>query len=193
MIKSKADLKLYLKSELKQSYSHWLTICYLKTAFKPTLRFLFLLRICEYYKNCKKGVFNRIIYLGIKYLKYKKSLQLSFSIPENVAKEGLQLPHYGTIVINGNTRIGKNCRIHVCVNIGASGGDKSAPIIGDNVYIGPGAKIYGPIKIADRIAIAANAAVSKSFLNSDVVIGGVPAKEIGSIDIGSIIKEPQID
>lgn len=188
MIESKADLQLYLKSELREVYSNWLAVCYFRTAFKPTLRFLFLLRVCEYYKNCKGGAFNKIIYLIVKYIKYKMGLQLSFSIPENVAKEGLQLPHYGTIVINGNARIGRNCRIHVCVNIGASGGDKSAPVIGDNVYIGPGAKIYGPIRIADRIAIAANAAVSKSFLDSDVVIGGVPAKVIGSIDIGSIIK-----
>jgi hypothetical protein len=47
---------------------------------------------------------------------------------------------------------------------------------------------FGDIIIADRVAIAANAAVSKSCLESDVILGGVPAKIIGKVDIFSIIK-----
>jgi serine O-acetyltransferase len=56
------------------------------------------------------------------------------------------------------------------------------------VYFAPGAKVYGDIQIASRIAIAANAAVGKSFLTSDKLIGGIPAKEIKSIDILKIIR-----
>jgi serine O-acetyltransferase len=67
----------------------------------------------------------------------------------------------------------------VCVNIGASGGRSEAPQIGDNVYIAPGAKIYGDITIADGIAIGANAVVNDSFLEPNVTIAGVPAKKIG--------------
>jgi len=100
----------------------------------------------------------------------------------------LQLPHYGTIIINANARLGKNCRIHACVNIGASGGSLKGPQIGDYVYFAPGAKVYEDIQIASRIAIAANAAVGKSFLISDKLIGGIPAKEIADIDIHKIIK-----
>jgi serine O-acetyltransferase len=131
---------------------------------------------------------NSFVYFTVKYFKNKLGIVLSFSIRENVVDEGLQLPHYGTIVINGNARIGKNCRIHVCVNIGASGGSLKASQIGDCVYIAPGAKIYGDITIANRIAIAANAAVSRSFLSADKLIGGVPAKEIGDINILDHIK-----
>lgn len=158
---------------------------YWKTRFRPTQRFLLLLRTCEYLKNTKG---NPILYALVKYMKYRLSTRLGFSIPENVADEGLQLPHFGTIVINANARLGKHCRVHVCVNIGASGGDTRAPQLGDYVYIAPGAKLYGDIVIADRIAIAANAAVAKSFSNSDVLIGGVPAKEIGAVDIFLLIK-----
>ena len=75
-----------------------------------------------------------------------------------------------------------------CTNIGESGGVAGAPVIGDNVYIGPGAKVYGSITIASNVAIAANAAVGKSFLNENKIIGGVPAKEVGDIDIRQIIK-----
>jgi serine O-acetyltransferase len=48
--------------------------------------------------------------------------------------------------------------------------------------------LYGDIEIANNIAVAANAAVGKSFLDEHKVIGGVPAKEIGDIDIKRLIK-----
>jgi serine O-acetyltransferase len=124
----------------------------------------------------------------VKYLKYKQSLKLNFSIPENVADEGLQLPHYGTIIINAHARLRKKCKIDDCVNIGGSGGGLKEPQVEDYVYFAPGAKVYGDIQITSRIAVAANAAVGKSFLISDKLIGGIPAKEIKSIDILKIIR-----
>lgn len=188
MIRSKSDYIRFLKAEQATRGGVNFFVLYIKTAFHPTRRFLLLLRTCEYLKNVKKGTVYRLIYLIAKYLRYRLSIRLNFSIPENVADEGLQLPHYGTIVINANARLGKYCRIHVCVNIGTSGGGKEAPQIGDFVYFGPGAKVYGGIQIADRIAIAANAAVSKSFLNSDTLIGGVPARELGRVEIDKLIR-----
>lgn len=188
MIRSKSDYIRFLKAEQSTTGNINFFALYLKTSFQPTRRFLLLLRTCEYLGNVKKGLLFRFLYVVVKYLKYRLATRLNFSIPENVADEGLQLPHYGTIVINANARLGKHCRIHICVNIGASGGEKNAPQIGDFVYFGPGAKVYGDIQIADRIAIAANAAVSKSFLNSDILIGGVPAKELGKIAIDTLIK-----
>jgi serine O-acetyltransferase len=71
--------------------------------------------------------------------------------------------------------------LHVCVNIGASGGNLEAPQIGDNVYIAPGAKIFGDIQIADNIAIGANGVVNKSFTTPNVTIAGVPARVIKNV------------
>lgn len=107
-------------------------------------------------------------------------LKLGFTIPINVCGPGLSLAHYGTIVISQEAVIGENCRIHVGVNIGASGGRKGAPIIGNNVYIGPGAILFGDIVIADNISIGANATVNKSFLKENVVIAGTPATIVKS-------------
>jgi serine O-acetyltransferase len=76
------------------------------------------------------------------------------------------------IVINDASIIGVNCRIHTCVNIGSTSGQKEAPIIGNNVYIAPGVKIFGGIHIADNIAIGANAVVNKSFLEPNITIAG---------------------
>lgn len=63
-----------------------------------------------------------------------------------------------------------------------------APRLGDNVYIGPGAKIFGPIEIGDNVAIGANAVVNKSFPDS-VTIAGVPAKIISYHDSSIYIKK----
>jgi len=192
MIKNKDDFRRFLKNEIGARTTN-LLLNYLGTLNNPISRFLLLLRTCEYLKNCRPFLlFNPIIYLPIKYLKIKQGIKLGFTIPENVVDEGLQLPHYGTIVINGNARLGKHCRIHVCVNIGASGGSLKAPQIGNYVYIAPGAKIYGDIQIADNIAIAANAAVSKSFSTPGKLIGGIPAKEIGDVNVFDHIRVANI-
>lgn len=115
------------------------------------------------------------------------SIHLGFSIPLNVFGPGLCIAHRGTIVINKDVRIGENCRIHVCTNIGSNRDDISAPQIGNNVYIGPGAKIFGNITIADNIAIGANSVVNKSFYEKGISIAGVPAKKINNKGINGII------
>jgi serine O-acetyltransferase len=127
--------------------------------------------------------------IGINYFTYLRlSAKLGFSIPFNVFGPGLAIVHYGTIVVNANAKVGANCRIHPSTCIGASGGKSEAPKIGDNVYIGPGAKIYGDIVIANNIAVAANAAVNTSFFEEGILIAGVPAVKIKEIDISLLIK-----
>ena len=112
-----------------------------------------------------------------------------FSIPLNVVDKGMSIAHIGPIVISEYASIGKNCRIHMGVNIGADARiSDAAPMIGDNVYIGPGAKLFGKIEIADGIAIGANAVVTKSFTEENISIGGVPAKKINDIGTEEIIK-----
>lgn len=142
----------------------------------PVCGFLKLLRKTEYLKNCKKGMIGEFIYLYHLWKFKNLSRKLGFTIPLNVFGPGLSIPHYGTIVVNSTAKVGKNCRLHVCVNIGASGGSTFAPKIGDNVYIGPGAILFGDIVIADKVTIAANATVNRSFEVPNVTIGGTPAK-----------------
>jgi len=192
MITSKQDYFKYLENDRialgreKQRFSNKLS--YL---FAPDYIWNFqrLLRKIEYYKNKKENkVYNKLVYLFFK-LKYKKiSLKCGFSIPENVFGPGLAIVHYGTIVVNQNVKVGSNCRIHPCTIIGASAGTDKAPRIGDNVYIAPGAKIFGDIKIASNCAIGANSVVNKSFDEEGMMIAGIPAKVIKPINIKQIIK-----
>lgn len=123
-----------------------------------------------------------------KYKHRKLSLQLGFTIGPNIFGPGLSIPHYGTIVVNPNVKVGKNCRLHVGVNIGASGGADKVPVIGDNVYIGPGAIIFGDVCIGNNVMIGANSTVTKSFEENDIVIAGSPAHIIKRNEHNSNIK-----
>lgn len=186
MIKIKSDLQFYIEQDsLANKFTENKGLKAILFP-NPIWKFLLFLRKAEYYSGKKGG--GKLFYLFYKMKLRKYSLKLGYSIPEHVFGPGLALPHYGTIVVNANAKVGANCRIHACTNIGASGGTNKAPQIGNNVYIGPGAKIYGDIVIGNNNAIAANAAVNKSFLEEGIVIGGVPAKIIGKIEVENIIK-----
>jgi serine O-acetyltransferase len=91
----------------------------------------------------------------------------------------LSIAHYGSIIVNGGARIGANCRIHVGVNIGTEAGKSlTAPRIGDNCYIGPGAKVFGDIIIGPNTVIGSNAVVNQSFVEGGITIAGVPARVV---------------
>ncbi len=94
---------------------------------------------------------------------------------------GLRINHHGLIVVNAKAKIGEWCDIHQGVNIGQNIENDSVPIIGDNVWIGPGAKIFGKIEIGDNVMIGANAVVNKSFSNGNCRLGGNPAVIISDL------------
>ncbi len=138
------------------------------------------LRKTEYYTNCRHDPLGRIIGKLLRFRHIRLCDKYNWMIPINVFDEGLALVHVGTIVVSGSARIGKNCRIHVCTNIGRAPSKEGsgAPILGDNVYIGPGAKLFGAIRIGSNTAIGANAVVNSSFPEGNCSIGGIPAKKI---------------
>lgn len=170
MIVDKITLKEYLeadKSALGRKRKH-------PTMTDYVWRYQIYLRKCEYYRNIEKtNLFNKLASLYFRYQRFLIGSKCGFSIPLNVVGKGLCIAHIGPIVISEYAKLGENCRIHICVNIGADARDSfSAPHLGNNVYIGPGAKIYGKVVLADNIAIGANAVVNKSFFEKGISIGG---------------------
>ena len=85
---------------------------------------------------------------------------------------GLYIGHYGGITISHASKIGKNLSISQQVAIGVAGkGEKrGCPVIGDNVYIGPGAKLFGKIKVGNNVRIGANAVVYKDIPDNAIVV-----------------------
>jgi serine O-acetyltransferase len=85
------------------------------------------------------------------------------------------IDHFGGIIISGYAKFGNNCRIRNGVVIGTRRvEEKSAPIIGNNVDIGAGAKLLGPIRIGDNVLIGANAVVICDVPDNSIAVG-VPA------------------
>lgn len=176
MISSKENLKYYLQRDrLMNGFSKQRKFFeIIKDFFFPSnITFLRYLRKVEYYKNMK---IRGIIPLYYTYKFRSTSRKLGYTIGLNTCGAGLSLPHYGTIIISAEAKLGENCRVHTCVNIGRSGGEKMAPQIGDNVYIGPSCVLFGNISIASNVTIGANATVNKSFKQEHVVIAGSPAQ-----------------
>lgn len=174
MIKNHKDYLAYINADALANSKQ--TRGRIKAIIFPDLIWLFIkaLRKSECHKN-QSGIVHKLLFVWY-YSRYRKlGYKLGFSIPLNVFGPGISIPHYGTIVVNGNSRIGKNCRIHASVNIGASGGSNFSPVIGDNVYLGPGSILFGEIVIANNVTVAANATVYKSFEEENITIGGTPA------------------
>lgn len=89
--------------------------------------------------------------------------------------EGTFLGYGGiAVVIHKNAVIGKNCVISQCVTIGGKEGSNGVPVIGDNVFIGAGAKVLGKIKVESNSKIGANAVVLRDIPEGRIAVG-IPA------------------
>lgn len=121
------------------------------------------------------NIFGKFIYRMSKNILGAK---LGIYIPAGVFDEGLHIWHYGNIIVNAESKVGKNCMLHGDNCIGNNGKTEGCPIIGDNVDIGTGAKILGAIRIANGVKIGAGAVVVKSCLIENATIVGIPGKEV---------------
>jgi serine O-acetyltransferase len=106
--------------------------------------------------------------------------KFGFQIPRNsIIGKGFYISHFGSIVINGESRIGNYCNLTHNITIGQQnrGPKAGAPIIGDYVWIGTGSVIVGKIVIGDNVLIAPNSYVNFDVPSHSIVIGN-PAKII---------------
>ncbi len=141
-----------------------------------------LLRRVEYEKNCMRGPIGVLLRKYHGYRFHCLSVRLGMTLPVNVFGPGLAIPHYGTIVVHANAKIGRNCRLQEGVTIGATSGSHEAATIGNNCYFGSGAKVIGAIRIADDVAVGANAVVTRDILEAGTTWAGAPARKISDKD-----------
>ena len=142
-----------------------------------TRKYLKLLRAEEKYTFTKPC---RLLAFWYKARKNRLGAKLGFIISAGCFGEGLKLEHYGSVIVNPKSRIGRNCIIHGNCCIGSNGGyPDDSPVIGDNVDIGQNAQILGGIRIADNVKIGAGAVVVKDIETPGVTVVGIPAKKIG--------------
>ena len=135
-------------------------------------KFLKRLRKTEYYFNTHK----KIRYFFSKMKLSKLQNKYGFHIGLNVCEKGLSLMHVGSVLLNGKSRVGKDCTFHINTALVANGPNDEAPTLGDGVIVGVGAVVVGGIKIANHVAIGANSVVCKDVTEENVAVAGVPAK-----------------
>jgi serine O-acetyltransferase len=189
MIQSKADYKYYLLADkialLGDDPRHQ------KILWKRLGNYLLgdecwkfekALRKTEYLQNCcQHTLLGKFRYAFAFYRLHQLSIKLNFYINPNCFGPGLSISHPGTIIVHDEAKIGSNCRIHPGVTIGLKEpATDTLPKLGNNIYIGAGAKIYDKIEIADSIVIGANSVVNKSFNESGITIAGIPAKKVSN-------------
>lgn len=177
MIATRSELKKYLKLE-KTNYSVSAAQFFLSffgiSEVGVIWKYQKLLRKWEFHYNKK----HRLRELYYHFRTSKIGMKYGVSIAPNCFDIGLKITHFGNILVNSNSKIGKNCLLNKNVSLISTSGTSDAPIIGDNCKIGVGSILIGGIRIANNIAIGAGSVVTKSFLDEHITIAGCPAKII---------------
>ncbi len=151
----------------------------IKIFFGEAFKYNFWMRTCSYTRS--NSVLRYLIYYPLaRSVLYHYTYKFGISIPPYTEiGSGFCIGHFGGIVVNSKSVIGKNCNISQGVTLGQAnrGINKGCPTLGNDVYIGPGAKIVGAIVIGNNVAIGANCVVTKNIPENSVVVG-VPGKII---------------
>lgn len=173
------EFKSLVKSDLyRYGGKVSLSIFLEKLVFNPGFKYSFFMRACAYLKRHKlwRYTLHRLAWLILMHYTYKFGISIPYTTRIG---SGLYIGHFGGIVVNPNSVIGKNCNISHGVTLGQAnrGARKGYPVIGNNVYIGPGAKIIGNVRVGNNVAIGANCVVTKDIPDNAVVVG-VPGEVI---------------
>jgi serine O-acetyltransferase len=139
----------------------------------PQFGVLYLYRKSKINKLKNNKIRTRFYYL-LNY--YMNNIDIS---PNASIGSGVYMPHPIGIVIGANVTIGNNVVILSCTTFGANSAEKRTdygyPTIGDDCYIGTGAKIIGNINIGEKSIVGANSVVVNSFKSNSKIVG-IPGK-----------------
>lgn len=133
----------------------------------PGFHALFFHRIAHFFYNIKLFFIARLI---SQLTRFFTGIEIH---PGATIGKRLMIDHGMGIVIGETAVIGDDCVIYHQVTLGGTGKEKLKrhPTIGNNVLIGAGAKLLGPIKIGDNVKIGAGSVVLKSVEKNSTVVG----------------------
>lgn len=166
-----------LKADLKRYYN---TVFHRFEWNEPSFIVVVLYRLASGIRTLPKWLFLVKFLLNILILPCYAvfSIFMGVSIPRGAQiGPGLRIYHFGCIVINPISIIGKNFSIHQGVTIGVKNSYFDQVIIGDNVTIGAGAKVLGNLHIGNNVTIGANAVVMTDVPDNCIAVG-IPARII---------------
>jgi serine O-acetyltransferase len=148
---------------------------------EPGYRYAFGMRLAAYARSNSGPAFAVLAFsarLWVRSMRFRFGVDLPASTKVG---PGLYMNHPSGIVVHSDAVIGRNCNLSQDVTLGEANRGRNAgfPVVGDGVYIGPGAKIVGAVHVGDDSAIGANCVVTKDVPPSSVVVG-VPGRVISS-------------
>ena len=170
-------LRFLIRSDLHRYAGNSSGSAFLREYWRtPGFRFSVWFRIYQFARSRRLLTFGprQLCSFKLTRLTYRFGIAIS---PDAEIGPGLYIGHFGGIVVNEAVRIGRNCNLSHDVTIGQMNRGRRAgvPVVGDEVYIAPGAKVIGGIRVGNRVAIGANAVVN-SDVPDDAVVGGIPAR-----------------
>jgi len=179
-VRNTADLKAWVRADLAAyDLRDASTLRLLRSlAAEPQLRWQLRLRVVELLVNRAQSRRGRALAGFVCWRVQQAGVRLGFTIPPNVFGPGLKLPHWGTIVISPQVAAGRRCVVHPGVTLGVNHG--RAPRLGDDVYLGPGAKVFGGLHVGDRVTVGANSVVTRD-VPADTRVVGAPSRPIRGI------------
>ncbi len=185
-IASRSDLRRYLEADLwahgLERWRPWLRVSNRVVYFQRLLRF------GEYYE-VRRDPLGRFWFGVLRVRLRLLGERLGFEVPRGVFGPGLSIAHHGTVTVNGEARVGRNCRLDTQTTIADVRGQ--TPTIGNDVYIGSGARIIGGVTIGDEVAIGANAVVIEDVPDR-VTVGGIPARIISQRGSRGVLQSPPL-
>ncbi len=152
--------------------------------WNPGFHYCFWLRTVSFWEGGRSFA-SRLLARAGRGVLFRRSLRFGIEIPPQTrVGPGLYIGHFGGIVVHPDVVIGSNCNLSQGVTLGRAnrGARAGCPRIGNDVYIGPGAKVFGAIRVGNRAAIGANAVVTGD-VPEGVSVAGVPARPLS--DAGS--------
>lgn len=139
----------------------------------PSLHALIMYRISHLFYNKKLFFISRLISQISRFI---TGIEIH---PGAKIGEGILIDHGMGVVIGETAEIGNRVTIYHGTTLGGTGKDtgKRHPTVGNDVVIGAGAKVLGPVNIGSNVKIGANAVVLKDVPSGATVVG-IPGKVI---------------
>jgi serine O-acetyltransferase len=185
-IADRGELRRYLEADLwAHGLERW------RPWFRVSNRVVYfqrLLRFGEYYEG-RRDPLGRLWFGVLRVRLRLLGERLGFEVPRGVFGPGLSIAHHGTVTVNGEARVGSNCRLDTQTTIADVRGE--TPTIGDDVYIGSGARVLGGVTIGDEVAVGANAVVVED-VPPRVTVAGVPARVISRRGSRGVLRSPPL-
>ena len=156
----------------------------------PGFTYVFWFRVAQ---SARRRVLTRLLVYPLAVWRLRRChFRFGIRIPLSVqAGPGLYIGHWGGIWVSPRCTLGANCSLGNDINLGSAGDGSGAavPVIGDDVYLAPGCRVAGRVRVGQQAAVLANTVVTADVPAGAVVIG-VPHRQLSRQERNRFVAHP---